>query len=290
VRRVRSVLDEYDDRIAVGEVYVLDQRRLASFLVTGDELHLAHNFVFLRCPWSARCFREVVDEFSRLASEQAWPTWCLENHDHSRVATRYDEDGRGRARARAAALLLLGLRGCAFVYQGQELGLPDARIPREAALDLDGRDPERAPIPWERPSIAGPGAGFTTGTPWLPVVEEADELAVAAQRDDPRSALSLWRRLIALRRSSRALSGGDHRMLASGDDVIAWIREGGGERMLVAINMSTVSVTCDLGDLGDPGAPPGRIELSTDPDRPDGTVDPRSLGLAPDEGVVVRLG
>ena len=69
--------------------------------------------------------------------------------------------------------------------------------------------------------------------------------------------------------------------------MIAWIREGGGERMLVAINMSTVSVTCDLGD---PGAPPGRLELSTDPDRPAGAVDPRSLGLAPDEGVVVRLG
>jgi alpha-glucosidase len=287
VRRVRSVLDEYDDRIAVGEVYVLDQRRLASFLVTADELHLAHNFVFLRCGWSARCFREVVDEFSRLASEPAWPTWCLENHDHSRVATRYDEGGRGGARARAAALLLLGLRGSAFLYQGQEMGLPDAQIPPEAVVDLDGRDPERAPIPWERPSTAGPGAGFTTGTPWLPIVEEAEELAAAAQRVDPRSALSLWRRLIGLRRGSRALATGDQRMLPSGDEVIAWVREGGGERLLVAINMSSSPVTCDVAE---PGAGPGRLELSTAPERPGGAVDPRALTLGPDEGVIVRLG
>ena len=254
--------------------------------MTGDELHLAHNFVFLRCAWSARCFREVVDEFTRLASAPAWPAWCLENHDHSRVATRYDEGGRGGARARAAALLLLGLRGSAFLFQGQELGLPDARIPPDAVVDLDGRDPERAPIPWERPSTAGPGAGFTTGTPWLPIVEEAEELAAAAQRQDPRSDLSLWRRLIALRRGSRALATGGQRMVPSGEDVIAWVREGGGERLLVAINMSSDRVTCAVAE---PGAGPGRLELSTAPDRPGGAVDPRALTLGPDEGVIVRL-
>ena len=95
MRRVRGVLEEYDDRMAVGEVYVLDQRRVASFLVTGDELHLAHNFVFLRCDWSADAFRAVIEEFGRVAPAPAWPAWFLENHDHSRVATRY---GPGRAR------------------------------------------------------------------------------------------------------------------------------------------------------------------------------------------------
>jgi alpha-glucosidase len=265
----------------VGEVYVLDQERLASFLVTGDELHLAHNFVFLRTPWSAERFREVIAEFDRLAPHPAWPAWCLENHDHSRVASRYDEGGRGPARARAAALLLLALRGSAFVFQGQELGLPDARIPPGAVVDLDGRDPERAPIPWERPSEAGPGAGFTRGVPWLPVVEGAEELAVAAQRDDPRSDLSLWRRLIALRKGSPALAGGQ-RLLDAGDGVLAWTRDGGAEEMTIAINMSTGELTCDL------GAGAGGLELSTDPDRPREPVDPRRLRLGPDEGVVVR--
>ncbi len=288
MRRVRGVLEEYDDRMAVGEVYILDQARLASYLVTGDELHLAHNFVFLRQPWDARRFRDVIDEFTRLAPPPAWPTWCLENHDHARVASRWDEDGRGPDRARAAALLLLGLRGTAFLFQGQELGLPDAVVPPDRIVDIDGRDPERAPIPWERPSVAGPGAGFTTGEPWLPIVEDAERLAVAAQRGDPRSDLALWRRLIDLRRTSPALGPeGAQRMVDAGDGVLAWTREAGDERLLVAINMSDAAVRCDLGDLG---GGPGRLVCSTDPDRPEGDEALRVLGLARDEGVVVRLG
>jgi alpha-glucosidase len=113
---VRGVLEEYDERMAVGEVYLLDQRELAAFLVTGDGLHLAHNFVFLRTPWRAARFREVIEEFETLSAPLAWPSWCLENHDHSRVATRYDEGGHGPDRARAAGLMLLTLRGTAFLY------------------------------------------------------------------------------------------------------------------------------------------------------------------------------
>ncbi len=280
MRRVRRVLEEYDDRMAVGEVYVPDQRRVASFLVTGDELHLAHNFVFLRCDWSADAFRAVIEEFGRVAPAPAWPTWFLENHDHSRVATRY-----GPGRARSAALLVLGLRGCAFLFQGQELGLPDARVPAEAVVDLDGRDPERAPVPWEPPSAAGPGAGFTTGTPWLPLAGDAERLAASVQRDDPGSDLSFWRRLIALRRAHPALGpSGSQRMLDSGGEVLAWVREAGDERLLLAINMSAQRVLCDLAGLDDA---PARVLLLTDPGRPQDAA--RALGLAPDEGVVVRL-
>jgi alpha-glucosidase len=196
------------------------------------------------------------------------------------VATRY-----GPGRARAAALLLLGLRGCAFMFQGQELGLPDAEIPAEAVVDIDGRDPVRAPIPWEPPSQAGPGAGFTTGTPWLPVVRDAERLAASVQRDDPRSDLAFWTRLIALRREHPALGpAGGQRMLDSGDAVLAWVREAGDERLLIAINMSAERVLCDLAELGEA---PAHVLLSTDPARQ--ADDARALGLAPDEGVVVRL-
>ena len=281
LRRVRAVLDEYGDRVAVGEVYVLDQRRLAPFLVGGDGLHLAHNFTFLRSPWSAGRFREIVEEFERLAPEPAWPTWCLNNHDHSRTATRY-----GATRARAAGLLVLALRGTAFLFQGEELGLPDAEVPPERVVDVDGRDPERAPIPWERPSAAGAGAGFTAGEPWLPVVAGAERLAVAAQRGDPRSTLSLYRDLIRLRHTAPALREGGQRMLDSGPDVLAWLREAPGERLLVAINMGAGAATCDLGEAG----AGGDLVLSTDPDRAGGAVDPRALALGRDEGVIVRLG
>ncbi len=287
MRRVRAVLDEYDDRMAVGEVYVLDQRRLVRFLTSGEELHLAHNFVFLRCPWDAARFHDVIDEFMREATGAAWPTWCLENHDHARVASRWDDGGHGPARARAAALLLLALRGTAFLFQGQELGLPDVHIPEDRIVDLDGRDPERSPIPWERPSVAGPGAGFTTGEPWLPITGDAERLAVAAQRVDPRSDLALWRRLIAMRRSRPALSpAGAQTLLDPGTGVLAWVREAPGERLLIAINMGREAVRLDL-DL--PGAGAARLELSTDPDRVEDDVDVRALGIAPDEGVIVRL-
>ena len=148
---IRRVLEEFDgDRVAVGEVYLLDQRALAPYVTTGDELHLAHNFVFLNLPWSAERFRAVVDEFEELTRDGGWPAWCLNNHDHSRTATRY-----GWARARVAAMLMLTLRGTPFLFQGEELGLTDVAVPPRAIVDVDGRDPERAPIPWEPPSRPG---------------------------------------------------------------------------------------------------------------------------------------
>jgi alpha-glucosidase len=287
MRRVRSVLEEYDgDRVAVGEVYVLDQRRLARFLVTGDELHMAHNFVFLRTPWRADEFRAVIDEFTREAPPPAWPAWCLENHDHSRVASRHDEGGHGPARARAALVLLLTLRGTPFLFQGQELGLPDARIPPDRVVDIDGRDPERAPIPWEPPSEAGLGAGFTTGEPWLPVVEDAEHLAVSVQRDDPDSTLNLARTLLALRRETPPLVAGDQRLLGAPAGVLAWERELDGDRIAVAVNMDTAEHPVAVAGAG----VPGRLLASTVPGRAPGDVAADAVTLAPDEAVVVRVG
>ncbi|HEY0343688.1 MAG TPA: DUF3459 domain-containing protein, partial [Solirubrobacteraceae bacterium] len=227
---IRRVLEEFDgDRIAVGEVYLLDQRALAPYITSGDELHLAHNFFFLRLPWSAERFRTAVDEFELLTREGGWPAWCLNNHDHSRTATRY-----GRARARVAAVMVLTLRGTPFLFQGEELGLTDGAVPREAIVDVGGRDPERVPIPWE----PGPGAGFTTGRPWLPTHPDADRLAVAVQEGDPASALELYRALIALRRATPALQHGSYRSVHAAPDVVAYVREHDGERLLVALNFA----------------------------------------------------
>ena len=104
--------------------------------------------------------RASVQEFTELAEVSAWPAWFLENHDHSRVATRYAaEPGSGQRRARVAAMLICSLRGTPFLYYGQELGLPDAEIPADRVVDVDGRDPERAPMPWRPPAQVGPGAG-----------------------------------------------------------------------------------------------------------------------------------
>lgn len=293
--RLRAVLDRYPDRMMVGELWAKDLLRFVTFL-SGTGMHLAHNFEFVDLPYDAALYRDFIDRFEAQtqALTDAWPCWFLENHDLPRVASRFDEGGLGPARARAVLLLVYALRGTPFVYQGQELGLPGAVVPPERVVDVDGRDPQRAPMPWRRPSAAGPGAGFTTGEPWLPLVEDAETLCVEAQEADPSSTLHLARQIAAVRRDSRALQTGRQRTLdvdgaSTPADVLAWLREGDGERFVVAINMGTMPRTVALADVGAAGA----LVLSTARDRYDAgggaVVDLSALALAPGEGVLVRL-
>jgi alpha-glucosidase len=275
LRGIRRVVDEYDDRMIVGEVALHDLHRVVSFLNSGDQLHLAHNFVFAELDWDAEAFQVSIDDFEALASDHAWPAWFLENHDRPRIASRFDEPpGLGAARARAALLMLYALRGTPFVYQGEELGLPDAEIPPERVVDVDGRDPERAPIPWRPPSAAGPGAGFTTGEPWLPLVAGAEALAAETQAADQRSTLVLTRRLAALRRDTRALQVGAQRTVDLAPDVLAWEREDGADCLLCAVNFAPEPVATDA---------PGTLVISTDPDRDAGAVRELRAG----EGVIL---
>jgi alpha-glucosidase len=287
LRELRGVVDEYPDRVLIGEVYLLDLARVVAYVNSGDELHLAHNFTFLHLPWDAAAFRTSIDDFEAMASEVAWPAWFLANHDHPRVASRFDEEGLGPARARAVLLMLYALRGTPFVYQGEELGLPDAEIPPDRIVDVDGRDPERAPIPWRPPSQAGPGAGFTTGEPWLPITAAAEELCAERQAADPGSTLSLTRRLAWLRRGEPVLQSGGQRSLDAGDDLLAWVRTGdAGDELLAIVNFATGERA-----LRRPAELPerARLELSTDPGRSEGELVLDDLRLAPGEGVLLRV-
>ncbi len=255
LRRIRAVVDGYGDRMVVGEVALLDLHRVVSYLGTGDQLHLAHNFVFVHLPWDAEAFRTSIADFEALAEATAWPAWFLENHDVPRVASRF-----GPEAARAVLVLLHGLRGTPFLYQGQELGLPDAAVPPDRVVDVDGRDPERAPMPW----APGPGAGFTTGEPWLPLVEDADALCAARQREDPASALELTRRLARLRAATPALVTGDQLAVDLGPEVVAFERTDGADRWLVAVNFAADPVPLPAGEVavasgpGRPGVLAGR--------------------------------
>jgi alpha-glucosidase len=276
LRGIRRTVDEYEDRMVVGEVALQDLHRTVSYLESGDQLHLAHNFVFVDLPWDAEAFRASIDDFEALADRTAWPAWFLENHDKPRIATRFDDGaGLGRARARSAALMLYTLRGTPFIYQGQELGLPDAEIPPDRVVDVDGRDPVRAPMPWRPPSQAGPAAGFSTGEPWLPVVGEAERLNVETQAGDEASMLNLVRRLAALRSASPALQVGSQRTLEAGPDVLAWLREHDDERLLAAVNFAAEPRA--LHDVP-AGAEP---VLCTEPAFEDGV-------LAPGQGLILR--
>jgi alpha-glucosidase len=279
LRTFRRTLDAYDDRMAVGEVYLLDPEVVARYYGAGDELHLAFNFMFLWQPWNAEAFRTEADRWQTLLPEGAWPDYTLSNHDISRHATRYGSGGR----ARVAAMMLLTLRGTPFVYYGEELGMTDGEIPPDRAVDIDGRDPERTPMQWD----GSRNAGFSEGDPWLPVAASAARgVSVAAERDDPRSMLSLYRRLIWYRRGSAALRQGSYRSLDTPEGIFAYLREAGDERLLVALNFGdrprAFTPETSLGDQGD-------LELAGDPDRPAGPVSLRPLELAGDDCVVLRL-
>jgi alpha-glucosidase len=288
LRGLRRVIDEYEERMLVGEVYLDKLDRVAAYINSGHELQLAHNFVFVHLPWDARAVRSSVEEFGRLLRPGAWPTWFLENHDHSRVPSRYAASPeQGARRGRVAAMLVCTLRGTAFLYQGQELGLPDAEIPPERIVDVDGRDPERAPIPWRRPSGAGAGAGFTSGDPWLPPVATAEELCVEVQEADDGSTLAFVRRLIDFRSRTPALRSGAQRSLDASPGGYCFTRETDDERVLVALNFTSGALP--LGMEHELGEQPAKLELSTDPGRAGGQLDPRELVLEPDEGVILRL-
>jgi alpha-glucosidase len=286
LRRIRGVIDEYDDRATVGEVYLLNQAEVAKYYGAGDALHLAFNFRFLQAPWAAERFADEVDRMERALPPEGWPTLVLSNHDVPRHASRYDHPALGDARARVAAMMLLALRGTPFLYQGEEIGMRNVPIPPERLQDPLARtlhpnlsrDPERTPMQWQ----PGPGAGFTTGDPWLPLAADADRRNVAAQRDEPGSILHLYRELLALRRAEPALHAGEYERLEAPAGVFAFERRLGGARALVALNLGDAPCEVELEDA------PVRRALSTDRAR---VLPARAgrLALAAAEGLLLLL-
>jgi len=253
LRRIRSLIDAYPgDRMAIGEIYLLDTEQVASHYGSNDELHLCFNFPPLFAKFDAESWRTVMDDtVASLDPIGAWPTWVLSNHDNPRHATRYakgQEPNDAAARARAAAVLLLTLRGTPFVFAGEELGLTDAEVPEGRRHDPAGRDGCRAPIPWD----ATPNHGWATGTPWLPWPPEATARNVDTLRQDPNSILWLYREVLALRRSRPALRVGDLQRWDLHPDVLAFRRGTGHDALLVLVNMGNDDLDVHL-DL-DPDA------------------------------------
>jgi alpha-glucosidase len=285
-RRFRRVIDEFDARMLVGEVWVLDPRRMVEYYGTdGDELNLAFNFAFLRAPWSAEAFRDEVELFESILPPGAWPDYTLSNHDNPRAVSRYAPDGdlvRGRQRARLAALMLLTLRGTPFLYQGEEIGMADGPVPADRLVDVAGRDPERTPMQWS----ASADGGFTTGTPWLPVNPESATVNVEAQRGDPRSLLELYREVIRIRRASPALRRGTFRTVpCTPAGVFAYVRELGDERWAIVLNFGDREMSIRL-----PGpADDGRLRLSTNPGRAVGGPIDSAVEIGVDEGLLIDL-
>ena len=256
--QMRALADRHD-AVLVGET--LDERFTydnAAQWVGPDRLHLAFHFRLLHSRWGARPFAAAIRAWMDDLGPERWPTWVVGNHDFKRTATRW---GARADRLKLVALLQCGLRGTPFLYQGEELGLTDEKLPRGAILDPPGRrfwplyvgrDGCRTPVPW---TDAG-GGGFTTGDPWLPVSSVPADGTAAAQWDDPHSLWRFYQQAFRLRRATPALLHGEQ----EGPDgrhrqVLSWTRTHGDDRVRVLLNLSDRSVRVP--------APPGRVLLGT---------------------------
>jgi alpha-glucosidase len=283
VSEMRRVLEEYPERVLIGEIYLPLERLVAYY---GQDLagaHLPFNFQLIHTAWKAREIAALIDEYEAAVPAGGWPNWVLGNHDQPRIGARV-----GPQQARVAAMLLLTLRGTPTMYYGDEIGIGRVEIPPEAVQDPWemnepglglGRDPERTPMHWDG-SAQG---GFTSGRPWLPLDPGFPSCHVEALRQDPTSILMLYRRLIGLRRRHPALSVGHYRPAESEGDVLAYERRHGAERLLVVLNLGHRPHTLPL-----PGGTNGRVVLSTFLDR-GGDVSLDQVELRPDEGVIVAL-
>jgi len=281
---MRAVLDEFPDRVLIGEIYLPIERLVAYY---GHELRGANmpfNFALLEAPWRARAIVQLIDQYEVALPPGGWPNWVLGNHDRPRIAGRV-----GAEQARVAAMLLLTLRGTPTVYYGDEIGMPQVTIPPDRVRDPFernvpgigcGRDGARTPMQWD----ASPHAGFSTVEPWLPIAPGYAIDNVERERLDAASIYNLYRRLIALRRRSAALRDGAYRPIVASGDLLLYVREAAGERTLVGLNLGEeeIAVTFPARQLR------GEILISSGADR-DGTKCDGEITLRANEGVVLAL-
>lgn len=238
-RRLRAVIDEYDDKYTIGEVHLFDWQEWASYFGAElDEMHQPYNFALLNAAHDPVSVRAIVDGQEAALPEGAWPNYVLGNHDEPRIASRYGEHA-----VRRLAVLLLTLRGTPTLYYGDELAMAQGSF--ESALDPWGRNVEglgrdgcRTPMQWS------PEGGFSTApVPWLPLGSDVETRNVESELADPRSVLNLYRRLLSVRRVSSALSVGDYRELPSPHaDLLVYERASFDERVVVGVNFGPESV------------------------------------------------
>ena len=281
---LRKVLDEFQERVLIGEIYLPIERLIAYYGTDLKGAHLPFNFQLIDAPWNARGIARLIDQYEAAVPAGAWPNWVLGNHDKPRIASRI-----GIGQARVAAMMLLTLRGTPTLYYGDEIGMRNLPIAPDRVQDpLEksvpglglGRDPCRTPMQWD----ATANAGFTRGRPWLPVADDYPVVNVSAESEDPSSFLSLYRQLIRLRRAEDALSVGSYLPIAMTGTLIAYVRARGEHRFMVALNLGAEPYALSYADAG----PHARVVLSTHLDRHDEPVG-EAVTLRADEGVVVAL-
>lgn len=244
LERLRKVTDAYDGIFTVAEIGGPDVHdEMKSFTANGIRLNSAYDFSFFYADrLTAARTRKAVGAWGGAPGE-GWPSWAFSNHDAPRAISRWAPDADAEQAAKLYAMLLMSLRGNVFLYQGEELGLPQGTVAFEALQDPEaianwpltlGRDGARTPLPW---TADRPNAGFTRGAPWLPVDAKHIAYAIDTQEKNDASILQFTRALIALRKQTPALRQGRLTFIDAAQDVLAFHRHHNDEEMLCVFNL-----------------------------------------------------
>jgi alpha-glucosidase len=284
VAEMRRVIDEFDSRVLIGEIYLPVQRLVAYYGKNLAGAQMPFNFALLSAPWNARSIEKIIRDYEAALPAGAWPNWVLGNHDRPRVASRI-----GEPQARVAVMLLLTLRGTPTLYYGDEIGMHQVAIAPDQVRDPFeknvpgigvGRDGCRTPMQWN----ATPYAGFSTSQPWLPLADDFQRQNAVDLDADARSILSLCKALIRLRKKWPQLVSGDYVPIAAQGDLLLYRRESDGRAVAIALNLGAtpVSIASDVIGLD------GEILLSTNLDR-QGEKIQGVLDLRGNEGAIVGV-
>jgi alpha-glucosidase len=276
---LRRLIDRYFPGVAtLGEVSSEEGAigRIGNYTgARGSRLHMAYTLGFMKRPFSRELFLDAIAE--SVPADDGWICWTFSNHDVERAISRWSGGKASDAFARLLMVLLLSMRGSVCIYQGEELGLPEARLRFEDLRDpygityypeFRGRDGSRTPMPWHR---AAPHGGFTTGTPWLPVPEDHVARAVDVQDAMHGSLLNTWRRFLHWRKSHEALRTGGLRIVPTPAPFVAFERFNEKQKIVVILNFSPEPAPLSLHEIGEvqplevltsePSADGGRLNL-----------------------------
>lgn len=281
---MRRVIDEFPNRVLLGEIYLPIERLVAYYGRDLEGVHFPYNFALLTAEWKARSLARLIDNYEAALPAAGWPNWVLGNHDRPRLASRIGLD-----QARIAAMLLMTLRGTPTLYYGDEIGMQQVPIMPDQVRDPFeknvpgigiGRDGCRTPMQWD----GSKSAGFSDVDPWLPVADNYQGENVVAFREDKRSLYWLYRRLIEFRRKYAALTMGSYKPLVARGNLLLFCRELRDERMLIALNVGPEPVSGpSLGyELS------GHVLLSSFADR-EGEKVRGNIDLRGNEGLLVMV-
>jgi alpha-glucosidase len=285
VSKIRDLLDEFGDRIMIGEIYLPINKLMTYYGTANRGVHLPFNFQLLMLPWSSQKISAAIRDYEASLPAGAWPNWVLGNHDQPRIASRV-----GAHQARVAGMMLLTLRGTPTVYYGDELGMSDVPIPRSEMKDPQalnmpdknlGRDPARTPMQWNDE----PFSGFSKVKSWLPVGRNYKSCNVEMLVKQPDSMLALYKKLIKLRNAEPSLTSGNYVLVYADHQQFSFRRAlEGYDSFLVILNLT--ARTCYFNPKGFSFS--GRVEVSTLPEL-EGLRIVNETVVGGDEGLVIRL-